>query len=570
MYSDTDQWLRIRHRILVEGISRKQIVRDTGISINTIRKMLRYPEPVSCGPKQRAFPKLGPYMDMIRRMLKSEDDSSDTPIPSPREIYERMREQGYSGSCGTVRNYISSLKHKERRLWEAAYDHTKSLDRRSAVTFLMRLARSTCSPKAQRTFNRLSTTGSSPATGRPEAQQKELNNPAAFTWMRKVLQKKISGAALRGELGDMPDLSTLMNNLYEGRLSERNRSLAVLANIRGWSADTICTFLGIDRKTYHRYLQAFGQGGAAMLFEGRTAANRKLDDEGLKSLIFATLHEPPLNYGVNRTAWTMATLSQILSDKGHPACRDTIRKIVHQAGWRWRKARIVLTSTDPDYSEKLDRLRSVLSRLQPDEAFFSIDEFGPFAVKMHGGRALTPPGDLRTVPQRQKSHGCLIITAALELSQNRITHFYSEKKNTTEMIRMAEALVEAYSTYRTLYLSWDAASWHMSKRLRGWIAKHNASAHRRMRPLVVTVPLPAGAQFLNVIESVFSGMARAIIHNSNYCNVEEAKVAIDRYFAERNADFQAHPKRAGEKIWGCERQPAVFSAANNCKDSNYR
>lgn len=284
--------------------------------------------------------------------------------------------------------------------------------------------------------------------------------------MRKVLQKKISGAALRGELGGVSDLSTLLNNLYEGRLSERNRSLAVLANIRGWRADIICTFLGIDRKTYYSYLQAFGRGGAETLFSGRTAANRKLDDEGLKSLIFATLHEPPRNYGVNRTTWTMATLSHVLSDKGHPACCDTIRKIVHQAGWRWRKARIVLTSTDPDYSEKLDRLRSVLSRLQPDEAFFSIDEFGPFAVKMHGGRALTPPGDLRTVPQRQKSHGCLIITAALELSQNRITHFYSEKKNTIEMIRMAEALVEAYPAYRTLYLSWDAASWHMSKRLR--------------------------------------------------------------------------------------------------------
>lgn len=26
MYSDTEQWLRIRHRILVEGVSRKQVM----------------------------------------------------------------------------------------------------------------------------------------------------------------------------------------------------------------------------------------------------------------------------------------------------------------------------------------------------------------------------------------------------------------------------------------------------------------------------------------------------------------------------------------------------------------
>ena len=90
------------------------------------------------------------------------------------------------------------------------------------------------------------------------------------------------------------------------------------------------------------------------------------------------------------------------------------------------------------------------------------------------------------------------------------------------------------------------------------------------RPLVDTAPLPASAQFLNVIESVFSGMARAIIHNSNYPSLDDAKGAIDRYFAERNLQFQRNRKRAGNKIWGKERELATFSEANNCKDPRYR
>jgi transposase len=388
--------------------------------------------------------------------------------------------------------------------------------------------------------------------------------------MRKVLQKQINGTALRHELGDVPDFDTLLESLYGGRLSERNRALAVLGSIRGWQAQAVCTFLGIDKKSYRKYVQAFGQGGAASLLGRRTAVNRKVDDESLKTLIFSVLHEPPRNYGINRTAWTMAALSRILSEKGQPACGDTIRKVTHQAGWRWRKARVLLTSRDPGYSEKLDRVHSILSNLQPDEAFFSIDEFGPFAVKMQGGRALTPPGEPRVVPQWQKSRGSLIITAALELSKNQITHFYSEKKNTAEMVRMIEALLETYPAHRRLYLSWDAASWHMSKRLQEWIAQHNTSAHCGGRPIIATAPLPSGAQFLNVIKSVFSGMARAIIHNSNYSDVDDAKAAIDHYFAERNAEFLANPKRAGEEIWGRERQPSVFSEASNCKDPCYR
>jgi len=53
---------------------------------------------------------------------------------------------------------------------------------------------------------------------------------------------------------------------------------------------------------------------------------------------------------------------------------------------------------------------------------------------MKPGRTLTAPGEQRIVPQWQKSRGCLILTAALELSGNQITHFYSTNKNTTEMI----------------------------------------------------------------------------------------------------------------------------------------
>ena len=151
------------------------------------------------------------------------------------------------------------------------------------------------------------------------------------------------------------------------------------------------------------------------------------------------------------------------------------------------------------------------------------------------------------------------------MSSNQVTHFYSVEKNTDEMIRMMEALVAEYSDRKKLYLSWDAASWHVSKKLFERIDTHNASIGGN-GPQIDTAALPARAQFLNVIESVFSGMARAIIHNSNYETVDEAKRAMDRYFCERNIHFRRNPGRAGGKLWGKERVPAEFSPSNNCKD----
>jgi hypothetical protein len=175
----------------------------------------------------------------------------------------------------------------------------------------------------------------------------------------------------------------------------------------------------------------------------------------------------------------MLDLSRVLRETGHPACPEVIRTITKAAGYRWRKARVVLTSSDPDYTEKLGRIRSILTGLGPDEAFFSIDEFGPFAVKMKPGRMFDPPGKHRIVPQWQKSKGCLIMTAALELSSNQVTHFYSTSMNTAEMLRMMDLLVERYRDRRRIYLSWDAASWHISKKLRQRIDEHNAVAGYR-------------------------------------------------------------------------------------------
>src|SRR6185437_210610 len=173
------------------------------------------------------------------------------------------------------------------------------------------------------------------------------------------------------------------------------------------------------------------------------------------------------------------------------------------------------------------------------------------------------------IPELQKSKGFLIMTAALELSTNQVTHFYSRTKDTQEMIKLLLLLSENYRDQQKLYISWDAVSWHCSKILKQKIADMNSEAYREEHhtPAIELVPLPTSSQFLNVIESVFSGLAKAVIHNSNYESVEACMAAIDRHFKERNAYFQLNPKKAGKMIWGEEVVAPVFSDSNNCKSN---
>ena len=299
---------------------------------------------------------------------------------------------------------------------------------------------------------------------------------------------------------------------------------------------------------------------------------RKAEDPDYKEMLLSTLHCPPEQYGINRTTWTTKLLGRVMAARGYRIGHNTVSKIIKNAGYKFRKAREVLTSNDPHYKDKLKKITGILSHLGPEDRFFSIDEFGPFSVKKTGGRRLVAGSEYPTVPQWQRSKGVLIITAALELSTNQVTHFYSEKKNSQEMIKLLDILTTKYSGCKQIYFSWDAASWHASKRFLARIGKVN-EFHRtkpELVPAVKLAPLPARAQFLNVIESVFSGLATAIIHNSDYQSVDKAKAAIDRYFMERNEHFRQHPKRAGNKIWGDELVASEFREGQNCKRRGWR
>jgi hypothetical protein len=171
--------------------------------------------------------------------------------------------------------------------------------------------------------------------------------------------------------------------------------------------------LKISRVSCARYVALYSEFGADGLLQRKASLNRKCDDPALKDAVFALIHEPPSNYDINRTTWRMADFKATLAKNGHFACPAVLRKILKDAGYRWRKAKVVLTSRDPEYTAKLATIQGILSNLTKNDAFFSIDEFGPFAVKMKGGRSLVGPGVDPVVPQWQKSKGCLIMTAAL-------------------------------------------------------------------------------------------------------------------------------------------------------------
>lgn len=330
-----------------------------------------------------------------------------------------------------------------------------------------------------------------------------------------------------------------------------SKAKAILMAHNHHSIFKIVVATGKSRTTIYRWLRQFKEKGLDFVETKMDSTKRDQIFNERSTRVVDILHAPPSNYDINRTSWTYDTIIQAYKQVyDEHLSKGMMQRIIKKTGYTWRHARKVLTSKDPDYQKKISVVLEILRNTREDEAFFFVDELGPYKVKSYGGKSLTPEGLTKVVPQHQQTKGAVEAIAALEAFTNQLTWNFTCSKNSTTIIGMLDKLRNEYYDKTKLYITWDSISSHRSCHLLGWVANHNEKAKESgCEPLIEIVPLPSNAQFVNVIESVFGGMKKAVIQNSNYASKSAMEAAIDRHFAERNIFFKKNPKRAGNKIW---------------------
>src|SRR5712691_6328663 len=89
--TDMEQWSEIRRKVLVEGVSKRQVCREYGLGWRTLEKMLGFPEPPGYRRQvPRGRPRLGPFVGLIDGILAA-DAAPSTPRKqrhTARRIYE--------------------------------------------------------------------------------------------------------------------------------------------------------------------------------------------------------------------------------------------------------------------------------------------------------------------------------------------------------------------------------------------------------------------------------------------------------------------------------------------------
>jgi transposase len=190
------------------------------------------------------------------------------------------------------------------------------------------------------------------------------------------------------------DVSTLKDWKHSRNRYLWERSTAIQEISSGEALVNVCSKIERSSKTTKKWFEIYNSEGLAALASQKKMQSRCTQNMMLEQgeRLIKLIHEPPRLHEISRTSRSLATLSTIYEKTcGRAVSKSTISDFFKNGGYKFKKAKKTRTSCDPNFREKLELIKKTLSELTNDEKFFSIDEFGPFSVKIRGGRALSLP-----------------------------------------------------------------------------------------------------------------------------------------------------------------------------------
>jgi len=322
-----------------------------------------------------------------------------------------------------------------------------------------------------------------------------------------------------------------LEELRRSRSEEKRRSLhaAILLDCaNGMSDNAIGLANHVNRHTVALCVRKFLQFGleAALGELPRPGQNRRIPDDAIAWVRHCACQKPK-ELGYSYELWTYALLQRHLRKEctaaGHPSLvelsRSKLHRILTQGEIQPHKVRYYVERRDPEFERKMVEVLHVYKDVEivnaglvqgtlkePSTVTISYDE-------KPGIQALaTTTPDRQPVPNQYPSHlrdyeykrlGTVSLLAGLDLHTGRVTEIVRDRHASSDFIALLMKLDAGYPPQIRIRILLDNHSAHISKETRAYL-----SLHPQRFEFVFT---PKHGSWLNIVETLFSKMARTIL-----------------------------------------------------------
>ena len=113
-----DQWIELRRKIHNQQISLRQLERETGIHRQTLRKIRDHSVPPGYQRTQSlSKTKIGPYLDRIKAIIKSDKEVPRKQRHTAKKILEILQSKGFTGSYTIVKDAVRQIKKTSKEVF---------------------------------------------------------------------------------------------------------------------------------------------------------------------------------------------------------------------------------------------------------------------------------------------------------------------------------------------------------------------------------------------------------------------------------------------------------------------
>lgn len=307
------------------------------------------------------------------------------------------------------------------------------------------------------------------------------------------------------------------------------RARIVLGAALGRNNCEIADEMGCDRETVRKWRRRFAVMRMGGLDDSPRSGRPPRFSSTQKHDVFSmVVGAPPAPYA----RWTVDLLASELKRQGIvPAISpETVSLWLRSADVKPHRIKYWLTSNDPDFKQKKDRIVDIYLNPPTDGVVVSIDEKTSIqALERWRRQYATAPGRVRRLDFEYKRHGVVNLIAAFNVGTGNVIGECVDKNDSAAFIVFVRRIMEVYPSGK-LYLILDNGSTHRSKETTAFFAEHSR---------LVPVFTPTHASWLNQVEIWFSLLSRQALRHVTFTSREELRDRILQYIETYNATSRA-------------------------------
>ena len=318
-----------------------------------------------------------------------------------------------------------------------------------------------------------------------------------------------------------------------GRVSQRAHM--VLLSARGYTVEQIAEIFGMGEDVVRKWLHRYERQGPHGL-DDRPRPGRPPKDRLARQIVDAQASNPPGNNGLVQGGWTVGLLAAFLAVRFRLVLSPaSVRRSLHQAGWRWARPRLAPATHAPRGQRKEDpaaplKLALLAQAVASAATLLYLDECDLQLLPVIRACWMKGPR-LRVPTPGQNAKRALF--GALNARTGQLHQLVRPRKRAAQFVEFLDALAEAYPTGDVI-VALDNVITHDAKVVRAWLARPE---HARFRFLW----LPKySAHEHNPIERVWGLMKDAVAANRLHGSIDLLVAEAERFFA--TTTFKApHP-----------------------------